>query len=42
MDVASHVLKQSIFIEIKLSQISLEHYSLSDASYRNSDMMISE
>jgi hypothetical protein len=40
--VVSHALKQSIFMEIKLSQISLGRHSLSDASYWNPDMMIRE
>jgi hypothetical protein len=40
--VMSHALKQSIFIKIKLSQISLERHSLNDAPYWNPDMMIRE
>jgi hypothetical protein len=40
--VASHVLKQPIFMEMKPDQISLERHPLSDAPYWNPNMMIRE
>jgi hypothetical protein len=40
--VASSALKQSIFMEMKLSQFSLGRHSLSDAPYWNPDMVIRE
>jgi hypothetical protein len=40
--VASHALKQLIFIKIKPSQISLGCHPLSYTSYRNIDMVIRE
>jgi hypothetical protein len=40
--VASPVLKQPIFMEMKPSQFSLGHHLLSDASYWNLDMVIRE
>jgi hypothetical protein len=40
--VASPALKQSIFMEMKLSQFSLGRHHLSDAPYWNSDMAIRE
>jgi hypothetical protein len=40
--VASHALKQSIFMEMKPSQFSLGRHLLSDAVYWNPDMTISE
>jgi hypothetical protein len=40
--VASSALKQLIFLEMKLSQISLGHHPLSDAPYWNPNMVIIE
>jgi hypothetical protein len=40
--VASPALKQSIFMEMKLSQFSLGRHPLSDAPYWNPDMAIRE
>jgi hypothetical protein len=40
--VASPVLKQLIFMEIKPSQFSLGRHPLSDVSYWNPDMVIIE
>jgi hypothetical protein len=42
VDVANTTLKQPIFMKMNLSQISLGHHSLSDASYLNPDMVIRE
>jgi hypothetical protein len=42
LDIVSSALKQLIFIKMKFSQTLLERHPRSDASCRNSDMVIKE